>query len=80
MSITIFEARKVITMNPANPVGTHVAVRDGMILGVGTLEEVSGWGDYELDRSFAAQVIVPGFIEAHAHVMAGGMMRLPNMG
>ena len=31
MSITIFEARKVITMNPANPVGTHVAVRDGLI-------------------------------------------------
>jgi len=80
MSITVFEARKVITMNPANPVGTHVAVRDGMILGVGTLEEVAGWGDYQLDRSFAEKVIVPGFVEAHAHVMAGGMMRLPYMG
>ena len=80
MGITIFAARKIITMNPANPVGTHIAVRDGMILGVGSLEEVCGWGDYELDHRFAEQVIVPGFIEAHAHVMAGGMMRLPYMG
>lgn len=80
MSITVYQARKVITMNPANPEGTHVAVRNGMILGVGSLEEVAGWGVYELDDSFAEQVIVPGFIEAHAHVMAGGMMRLPYMG
>jgi len=80
MSITVYVARRIITMNPANPTGTHIAVRDGTILGVGSLEEVAGWGDYELDTSFAEHVIVPGFIEAHAHVMAGGMMRLPYMG
>ena len=47
--ITIFQARKVITMNPSNPVATHVAVRDGMILGVGQLAEVAGWGEHEID-------------------------------
>ncbi len=44
MSITIYPTRKVITMNPSNPKGTHVAVRNGMILGVGSLDELSGWG------------------------------------
>ena len=80
MTITIFAAKKVHTMNPANPAGTHVAVRDGMILGVGSLEEVAAWGEYQLDETFADHVIVPGFVEAHAHVMAAGMMRLPYMG
>ncbi len=78
--ITIFEARKVISMNPANPVATHVAVRDGIILGVGSLDEVSGWGDYELDKTFKDNVLIPGFVEAHAHVMAGGMMSFPYLG
>ena len=43
--IAIFTAKKIITMNPSNPEGTHIAVRDGRILGVGSLEEVSGWGE-----------------------------------
>lgn len=80
MSITIYQAKKIITMNPSNPEGTHVAVRDGLILGVGSLDEVAGWGEYDLDTSFSEHVIVPGFVEAHAHVMAGGMMLLPYMG
>lgn len=51
-----------------------------MILGAGTLHEVAGWGDYTLDTTFADKVIVPGFVEAHAHIMAGGMMLLPYVG
>ncbi|MDG1205239.1 MAG: amidohydrolase [Pseudomonadales bacterium] len=80
MSITIYQAKKIITMNPSNPQGTHAAVRDGLILGVGSLSELEGWGEYELDTSFSDHIIVPGFVEAHAHVMAGGMMLLPYMG
>jgi predicted amidohydrolase YtcJ len=80
LSITIYQAKKIITMNPSNPEGTHVAVRQGIVLGVGSLEEVAGWGKYELDTSFMDHVIVPGFVEAHAHVMAGGIMLLPYMG
>ncbi|MEM7019959.1 MAG: amidohydrolase, partial [Pseudomonadota bacterium] len=64
----------------ANPEGTHVAVRDGMILGVGNLQDVAGWGDYTLDTTFANHIIVPGFVEAHAHIMAAGMMQLPYVG
>lgn len=78
--ITVYQARKIHTLNPSNPTATHIAVRDGMILGVGSLEEVACWGDYQLDDSFTDKVMVPGFVEAHAHVMAGGMMTLPYLG
>ena len=46
---TIFTAQKVITMSPARPEGSAVAVRDGRILGVGTIEELNGWGPYEVE-------------------------------
>jgi predicted amidohydrolase YtcJ len=78
--IKIFSAKKIHTLNPSNPLATHIAVREGVILGVGSLDDVSGWGEYVLDESFKDKVIVPGFIEAHAHVMAGGMMTLPYLG
>lgn len=80
MSIRIYVARKIITMNPSNPLGTHVAVRDGQILGVGSLEEVAVWGDYQLDETFVDHVIAPGFVEAHAHVMEGAAGRMPYLG
>jgi len=38
----IYQARKIITMDPDRPVATHVAVRDGRILGVGSREELLG--------------------------------------
>ena len=38
----IFQARKIITMNPMQPEATHVAVRDGRVLGVGSADELAG--------------------------------------
>jgi predicted amidohydrolase YtcJ len=73
--ITIYQARKLLTMNPSRPVATHVAVRDGRILGTGTLEELSGWGAYKLDRTFADKVLMPGLVEGHSHVAEGVMWR-----
>jgi len=78
--ITVFAARQIVTMNPSNPEATHVAVRDGRILGAGTLEEVAGWGEYTLDDTFARKVLVPGMIEAHAHPMEGMMSGFPYVG
>lgn len=69
----IFPARKIITMNRSQPFATHVAVRDGRILAVGTLEEVSGWGEATVDNTFAEKVLMPGFVEGHAHLLEGGM-------
>ncbi len=43
--IRVYVARKILTMNPAQPVATHVAVRDGRILAVGGLQEMRRWTD-----------------------------------
>ena len=78
--ITIFEAKQIITLNPIVPEATHVAVRDGRVLGAGTLDDLTGWGDYTLDQTFADQVLVPGFIEAHSHPTEGLVAYLPYVG
>src|SRR3954451_21979389 len=77
---TIFRAKKIVTMNPSNPETTHVAVRDGRILGAGSLEELTGWGEYDLDDTFQDKVLVPGFVEAHAHVLEGVLAQFPYIG
>ena len=73
MTTTIFSARKIITMNPSQPQATHVAVRDGRILGAGSLDELRGWGPHTLDTRFADKVLMPGMVEGHAHVMTGAL-------
>lgn len=77
--ITLFEARRVITMNPSRPYATHVAVRDGCVLMVGTEDEFDGL-DAVPDRRFAAKIILPGFVEGHAHVMEGTLWRQTYVG
>lgn len=72
---TIFRARRIVTMNPARPEATHVAVRDGRVLAVGPLDELAGWGPYTLDERFADKVLLPGFVEGHTHLMAGTLWR-----
>ena len=72
---TIYRARKVITMNPSQLEASHVAVRDGRILGAGSLDELRGWGAHTLDERFAEKVLMPGLVEGHAHLMAGAMWR-----
>jgi predicted amidohydrolase YtcJ len=78
--ITVFVAKQIVTMNPSNPTATHVAVRDGIVLGAGTLDEVSGWGEYELDDTFRDHVLVPGMIEVHSHSFEGLTGSVPYQG
>lgn len=73
MSITVFAARRILTMNPSQPEATHIAVRDGRVLGVGPLETMRELGAYTLDRRFADHIIVPGFVEGHSHALEGAM-------
>ena len=77
--ITLFEARRIITMNPSRPDATHIAVRDGRVLTVGTQAEFDGL-DAVADRRFADKVILPGFVEGHAHVMEGTLWRQTYVG
>ncbi len=75
MSITVFQARNIVTMDPNCANATHVAVRDGKILAVGGTDDVAGWGNHRLDLTFADKVLLPGFVEGHAHLLAGGMWK-----
>jgi len=72
---TVYAARRILTMHPARPTATHVAVREGRILGAGSLDELRGWGPFALDERFAGQVLMPGLVEGHSHLMAGSLWR-----
>ncbi|MFZ5780001.1 MAG: amidohydrolase [Pseudomonadota bacterium] len=78
--ITIFRARRILTMNPARPEATHVAVRDGRILGVGPLEELAGWGKHTVEDTFADKVLMPGLVEGHSHASEGTFWRYTYVG
>ena len=76
----VFRARKVLTMDRSLPEATHVAVREGRVLAVGDADCAQGWGDVIHDDSLAHAVLMPGFVEGHAHLMAGAMWRYPYVG
>jgi predicted amidohydrolase YtcJ len=75
--VTIYVAEKVITLEAEQPEATAVAVVDGRILAVGSLEQVKATiGDgrpYTIDRTFARKVIMPGFVEHHLHPLLGAL-------
>jgi hypothetical protein len=59
----VFTARKILTMEPANPTATAVAVGGDRILAVGSLEEVKkALADrpFGLDERFAGKILMPG--------------------
>lgn len=68
--MTVFTARLVRTMEPSMPTAEAVAVRDGQIVEVGSLETMRPWlsaYDHEIDDTFRDHVIMPGFIDPHLH-------------
>lgn len=67
----VFSARRILTMNPMQPTATHVAVRDGRILAVGSEADVRAWGDVELDDRYADKILMPGLVEGHCHLHEG---------
>ena len=73
--IKVYSAKKIITMDHNWPVVTHVAVHAGKILAVGDEKCADGWGEAVLDDRLKDSVFLPGLIEAHAHVSAGGVWR-----
>jgi predicted amidohydrolase YtcJ len=68
--IYTMEADSVYTARPA------VAVRDGKVVAVGDSASVAAalrGSAYSVDRRFAADVIFPGFVEAHSHFQMYGI-------
>ncbi|MGN6116875.1 MAG: amidohydrolase, partial [Nitrobacter sp.] len=69
----VYRASKIITMDPTRPEATHVAVRDGLIVAVGDADCATPWGDFRRDDRYRDTVLMPGFVEGHAHMMTGAM-------
>ncbi len=67
---TIFTARRIHTLEPALPVATAVAVAEGRIVAVGSLESLEPWvreRGATIDRRLEDKVLLPGFIDPHVH-------------
>lgn len=69
--ITVFTAKNIYTMDPGRPEAEAIAVLDGKVLSVGTLDSMKTWltrYKYTVDKSLFDKIILPGFIEPHTHV------------
>lgn len=70
----IFTARRIWTLEPDRPVAEAVAVKDGRIVSVGSLEEVRAAvapAAFAVDERFAGKTILPGFVDPHVHPALG---------
>lgn len=77
----VYSARKIVTMNPSRPFATHVAVRDGRVVAVGSAEDIAQFASSGMiDDRFHDKVLLPGFVEGHSHIMEGTMWSLPYVG
>jgi len=67
----------ILTINDAQPRVEAVAVKDGKILAIGTSENIlaTKWDDTSL-VDLDGQTMLPGFVDAHGHVMGGGLQAL----
>ncbi|WP_129664098.1 amidohydrolase [Phytoactinopolyspora endophytica] len=78
--VVVYPARLVRTMDPARPTAEAVAVAGDRIRAVGTVDELQRYGPARVDRRYEDRVLMPGFVEAHSHAMAGAMWRAAYVG
>ena len=66
----VYTAKLIRTMEPALPEATAVAVEDGKVLAVGSLDSLSpliASRGARIDRQFEDKIMTPGFIDPHVH-------------
>jgi predicted amidohydrolase YtcJ len=72
--ISVFTAKRIITMDPNHPTAEAVAVSEGRVLAVGSLDEVLvavGDSDAVVDQRFDDAVLIAGLIDQHLHPLLG---------
>ncbi len=73
--LRVFTAERIHTMDQGRPHATAVAVANGSIVSVGTLESMEPWlrrVPHEIDDRYADRVMLPGFIDPHTHLRLSG--------
>ena len=74
----LYQARTIHSLEQ-DQAHTHIAIDDdGRIAAIGGAELAGQYG--AADTRFADQVMVPGFVEGHAHAMEGVIWKLPYVG
>ncbi|WP_424928615.1 amidohydrolase [Amaricoccus tamworthensis] len=74
---TIYSGGPILTINDDQPSVEAVAVRDGMIVAAGPMDEVSSLAGDATDMvDLAGRTMVPGFVDSHGHVVLGGIQAL----
>jgi len=79
--LTVYPAKKIVTMDPSMPTASVVAVRDDRIVAVGTMDTLQPWLDaheYEIDERLWDKVLLPGFIDPHLHPGLGARLLSQN--
>jgi len=73
----IYHGGSILTINDAQPSAEAVAIKDGRIIAVGSKDEIlktKGDGTRLIDLN--GKTMLPGFVDAHGHVMGGGLQAL----
>jgi predicted amidohydrolase YtcJ len=76
-SMTVYVARRVITMDDSMPEATAVGVVGDRIAAVGDLASMAPWRehyDVTVDERFADKVLMPGFVDNHIHPFLGAIL------
>lgn len=74
---TVFVNADVVTMAESLSSAEAISVRDGVILDVGSEQDViASAGSNAIIRDMEGRAILPGFIDAHGHFLAGAPMIL----
>jgi predicted amidohydrolase YtcJ len=77
MATVIFAGGDIITVNDAQPTAEAVAIRDGLILAVGSADEVMAFrGESTEVVDLAGNTMLPGFVDAHGHLKNVGFQAL----
>ena len=73
--ITVYTASQIHTMDLGRPEASAVAVSDGRIVSVGSIESMQPWlrrYPHVIDDRYRDKVMMPGFIDPHTHLRLSG--------
>jgi predicted amidohydrolase YtcJ len=82
--VVVFRAQRIHAFDDSNvnigeTSNDAIAVRAGRVLEVGRFDDLANHGA-TINNQFADHVILPGFVEGHAHVMTGAVWQFPYVG
>lgn len=75
--LTVFPAKKVITMDPGSPTATAVLIDGERVVEVGDIASMAPWLEafpHKVDERFADKILMPGLIDPHLHPFLGATL------